>query len=290
MVRHLMSLECRLQFKPAATEPQSTATTSTTIVESKKRVFAKRCPFCSTVSESRQQLVDHLAAVHADNLLVGSIDVDTLPDETTSGDDSLSSTTEDLIGKINALTQSPLDLRLGSQFPWLDSAGGGGVTTAPTIATSTTTTKTRSDSADASVTITTAAAVSSPAPSDDTTTRGDAHDDFGFNTNFDLRALSTSPSALLNALGSPLGAALAATATLPAGVRVVGGHSQRSLPLASSTNGGGGGGSGTSSKRYRTHLTPLQVFVMKSLFTGWHLMNVHRSMVVDSRLQNTVDE
>lgn len=69
-------------------------------------------------------------------------------------------------------------------------------------------------------------------------------DDFSTNS-FDLRALSASPHTLLSAFGqSPLNAVMGHV-----------GQSQRSP-----ANGSAG------SKRYRTHLTPNQVFVMKSLF------------------------
>ncbi|KAI6203727.1 hypothetical protein M3Y94_00589800 [Aphelenchoides besseyi] len=191
--------------------------------------FSKRCPFCGFLGESRELLQEHFTSKHSDNVLVNAIDVDALPDEETSG--GLASTTEELLGKISALTggTSPLDLRLGASanFPW-DSSNqndGNRSTSSPTL----------SEDADGS--------------------RGPENfDDFSSSGNFDLRALSTSPGALLSAFGSPLSAAFNGSA-----------NSLQSQQRGSNNANSSGG----SSKRYRTHLTPLQVFVMKSLFVDY---------------------
>uniref|UniRef100_A0A1I7S1D6 Zinc finger protein n=1 Tax=Bursaphelenchus xylophilus TaxID=6326 RepID=A0A1I7S1D6_BURXY len=88
----------------------------------------------------------------------------------------------------------------------------------------------------------------SSSPFDDLNDNQEA-DEFSSNGSFDFRALSASPHALLSAFGSPLGSAM-------------GSGMQRSPANGSSASQGG-------PKRYRTHLTPLQVYVMKSLFTDY---------------------
>lgn len=90
---------------------------------------------------------------------------------------------------------------------------------------------------------------------DDVDNSQDVVDDFSSTGSFDLRALSTSPHTILSAFGSPL----SALNGLSGGNQLSFQQSQlQRSPAASSGN-----------KRYRTHLTPLQVFVMKSLFVDY---------------------
>lgn len=163
---------------------------------------------------------------HADNPLITSIDLDSLPSEEESN--TLSST-EELLGKISALTGgSPLDL----------SAALSGVNESDfnNILTS---------SNDRSV--------SSPRSQKSNEDGDNGQDDYSSTGSFDLRALSTSPHAILSAFGSPLSA-----------LNGLSSGGQLSFPQSTQLQRSPAAGS-TGSKRYRTHLTPLQVFVMKSL-------------------------
>lgn len=149
-----------------------------------------------------------------------------MPDEEQS--ETLSST-EELLGKISALTGgSPLDLSalgVANEVDFNSLNANGRATSSP----------------------------HSQQSNEDGDNGQDVIDDYSSTGSFDLRALSTSPHAILSAFGSPL----SALNGLGSGVPFQQSHFQRS-PAASSGN-----------KRYRTHLTPLQVFVMKSLFTDY---------------------
>lgn len=121
-------------------------------------------------------MADHLTNSHSDNPLVSSIDIDALPEEEQS--ETLSST-EDLLGKISALTGgSPLDLSALTGDNNADQGSNDRAILSP----------------------------QSQQSNDDGDNGQDIIDDFSSTGSFDLRALSTSPHTILSAFGSPLSA------------------------------------------------------------------------------------
>lgn len=174
---------------------------------------------------ARDKLAEHLASSHSDNPLVATLDLDNLPSEPESG--TLSST-EELLGKISALTGgSPLDLSA----------------------------LTGTNDGDFNQLTSNDRTISTPGSQQSNEDLDNGQDDYSSTGSFNLRALSTSPHAILSAFGSPL----SALNGLGTGGQLSFSQSQlQRSPAAGSGN-----------KRYRTHLTPLQVFVMKSLFLDY---------------------
>ncbi|KAI6170498.1 hypothetical protein M3Y97_01146400 [Aphelenchoides bicaudatus] len=206
-----------------------------------KSKFSKRCPVCSLLFNSRDKLSEHLASNHSDNPLALTVDVDNLPSEPESG--TLSST-EELLGKISALTGgSPLDL----------SALAGTHNDFQQLASNDRT-------------------ISTPGSQQSNEDMDNCLDDYSSTGSFNLRALSTSPHAILSAFGSPLSA-----------LNGLSSGGQMSFAQASQLQRSPAASSGN--KRYRTHLTPLQVFVMKSLFADYKTPSMTECDILGREIQ-----
>ncbi|KAI1726988.1 homeobox domain-containing protein [Ditylenchus destructor] len=208
----------------------------------KKRQFYKRCPFCGLLFQAKDKLLAHLPERHSEQLMTATVDIDALPDAEDVPSFSFS-TTEELLNRINNAQDTETN---NTQ----DDHNSQVRTRASPLDLSCNQNNEEEDQQPSSV---------SPYSDDGDENRVDTENDYSSMTSFD-RLSRTGFGPMSSGTPSPgFGCFNPSSLQGIPGSQIGGNSSEAAARAAAAAN----------SKRYRTHLTPLQVYVMKSLFNDY---------------------